>query len=98
MISTGTPKAKADTWNFLDAEARKLGERNRLETCVVLAVNYVRLIFGPLAWGSELTREADRLGSTAARLKLKGIDGKEHNQGSMWFNSILSERPYPDLT
>ena len=34
--------AKAVTWVFPDAEARKLGERNRLETCVVLAVNDVR--------------------------------------------------------
>jgi hypothetical protein len=34
--------AKAGTWVFPDAEARKLGERNRLETCVVLAVNDVR--------------------------------------------------------
>src|SRR3989344_9177276 len=49
-------------------------------------------------WGSKLTHEADRLGSTAASLKLKGIDGEAHNQGSMWFNSIRSERPYPDLT
>ncbi len=80
-----------------DAEERKLGERKGLETPVVLAVNYVRLILAA-RWGSELTREADRLGSTAARLKLKGIDGKEHNQGSMWFNSRRSERPYPDLT
>jgi hypothetical protein len=72
-----------------------------VETPVVLAVNYVRLILAlPLCgrWGSELTHEAHRLGSTTARLKLKGIDGEVHNQGSMWFNSILSERPYPDLT
>ena len=71
-----------------------------VETPVVLAVNYVRLISVPALpeWGLELTREANRLGSTTARLKLKGIDGKEHNQGSMWFNSIRSEGPYPDLT
>ncbi len=81
-----------------DAEERKLGERKGLETPVVLAVNYVRLICLVYRGGSELTREADRLGSTAARLKLKGIDGEVHNQGSMWFNSIRSERPYPDLT
>ena len=103
MISTGTPRAKAGTWDPTDAEERKLGERKGLETPVVLAVNDVRLILGFLPAfggrrGSELTHEAHRLGSTAARLKLKGIDGKEHNQGSMWFNSILSERPYPDLT
>jgi len=39
-----------------------------------------------------------RLGSTAARLKLKGIDGEMHNQGSMWFNSIQSVEPYLGLT
>ena len=80
-----------------DAEERKLGERKGLETPVVLAVNYVRWILA-FWWGSELTHEADRLGSTTARLKLKGIDGKAHNQGSMWFNSIRSDGPYPDLT
>lgn len=31
--------AKADYWKEIDAETRKLGERSRLETCVVLAVN-----------------------------------------------------------
>jgi len=40
----------------------------------------------------------NRLGSTAARLKLKGIDGETHNQGSMWFNSRQSEEPYLGLT
>ena len=98
---SGTPRAKAGTWDHTDAEERKLGERKGLETPVVLAVNYVRLILALSLcgrWGSELTHEAHRLGSTTARLKLKGIDGEVHNQGSMWFNSILSERPYPDLT
>ena len=100
MISVGTPRAKAGTWDLTDAEERKLGERNGLETRVVLAVNYVRLILDPpmAGWGLELTREANRLGSTTARLKLKGIDGEVHNQGSMWFNSRRSEGPYPDLT
>ena len=101
MILTGTPRAKAGTWDLTDAEERKLGERNGLETRVVLAVNYVRLILDFRlwrSWGLELTREAYRLGSTTARLKLKGIDGEVHNQGSMWFNSIRSEGPYPDLT
>src|SRR3989344_9117244 len=46
----------------------------------------------------KLTREASRLGSTAARLKLKGIDGRAHNQWSMWFNSRQTEGPYPALT
>ena len=48
--------------------------------------------------GRKLTHEADRLGSTAATLKLKGIDGDLHNQWSMWFNSRRTEEPYPGLT
>ncbi len=48
--------------------------------------------------GRKLTHEADRLGSTNASLKLKGIDGNLHNQWSMWFNSRRTEEPYPGLT
>ena len=47
---------------------------------------------------TQLTREVDRLGSTAARLKLKGIDGDPHKRWSMWFNSKQREEPYLDLT
>ena len=39
-----------------------------------------------------------RLGSTAARLKLKGIDGGPHKQRSVWFNSMQREEPYLGLT
>lgn len=39
-----------------------------------------------------------RLGSTAARLKLKGIDGGPHKQRSMWLNSTQREEPYQGLT
>ena len=35
-----------------------------------------------------------RLGSTVARLKLKGIDGDPHKRWSMWFNSKIHEEPY----
>src|SRR5487761_2522907 len=35
-----------------------------------------------------------RLGSTVARLKLKGIDGGPHKRWSMWFNSTQREEPY----
>src|SRR6266705_84213 len=54
-------------------------------------------------WGacpsvSSLTHEARRLGSTAARLKLKGIDGGPHKRWSMWFNSTQREEPYQPLT
>src|SRR5690242_21862095 len=46
----------------------------------------------------QLTREALRLGSTVARLKLKGIDGGPHKRWSMWFNSTQREEPYLGLT
>src|ERR1700760_3736124 len=54
-------------------------------------------------WGacpsvSPLTHEARRLGSTVARLKLKGIDGGPHKRWSMWFNSKQREEPYQPLT
>ncbi len=39
-----------------------------------------------------------RLGSTAARLKLKGIDGGPHKRWSMWLNSMQREEPYLGLT
>src|SRR6202000_2840547 len=38
------------------------------------------------------------LGSTAARLKLKGIDGGPHKRRSMWINSMQREEPYLGLT
>ena len=38
-----------------------------------------------------------RLGSTVARLKLKGIDGDPHKRWSMWFNSTQREEPYLGL-
>ena len=37
------------------------------------------------------------LGSTIARLKLKGIDGGPHKRWSMWFNSMIREEPYQGL-
>ncbi len=40
----------------------------------------------------------NRLGSTVARLKLKGIDGGPHKRWSMWFNSTQREEPYLGLT
>jgi hypothetical protein len=39
-----------------------------------------------------------RLGSTVARLKLKGIDGDPHKQRSVWFNSMRRAEPYQGLT
>src|ERR1700722_10698274 len=54
-------------------------------------------------WGAcssvaQLTLEASRLGSTVARLKLKGIDGGPHKRRSMWFNSKQRAEPYQLLT
>jgi len=39
----------------------------------------------------------NRLGSTAARLKLKEIDGDSHKRRSMRFNSMVREKPYQGL-
>ena len=38
-----------------------------------------------------------RLGTTIARLKLKGIDGDLHKQWSMWFKSTIRAKPYQFL-
>ncbi len=40
----------------------------------------------------------NRLGSTHASVKLKGIDGDPHKRWSMWFNSTQREEPYQHLT
>ena len=53
---------------------------------------------GLISLVTQLTREVDRLGSTVARLKLKGIDGDPHKRWSMWFNSMQREEPYLLLT
>ena len=42
----------------------------------------------------SLTFLVFRLGSTLARVKLKGIDGGPHKRWSMWFNSTQREEPY----
>ena len=47
---------------------------------------------------TQQTREVDRLGSTVARLKLKGIDGDPHKRWMMWINSMQREKPYLPLT
>ncbi len=47
---------------------------------------------------AQLTREVDRLGTTVARLKLKGIDGDPHKRWMMWINSMQREKPYLPLT
>ena len=54
--------------------------------------------WGFLTLVTKLTREVDRLGSTVARLKLKGIDGDPHKRWMMWINSMQREEPYLVLT
>ena len=91
--------AKAASWAVPDAEARRRGERTGLDTPVVHAVNDADWAWGDLTPSvPELTREVGRLGSTAARLKLKGIDGGPHKQRSVWFNSTQHEAPHLGLT
>jgi hypothetical protein len=41
-----------------------------------------------------LTLMHESVGSTTARLKLKGIGGGPHKRWSMWFNSMIREEPY----
>jgi hypothetical protein len=91
--------AQAGSWEVADAEGRKPGERTGLDTPVVLAVNddhQARGVSTPCV--PALTHEMVRLGSTVARLKLKGIDGDPHKQRSVWFNSMRREAPYQGLT
>ena len=91
--------AKAAPWRRTDAHVRKRGERTGLDTPVVHAVNDADWAWGDLTPSvPELTREVGRLGSTAARLKLKGIDGGPHKRRSMWLNSTQREEPYQGLT
>ena len=91
--------AKAANWAGPDAEARRRGERTGLDTPVVHAVNDVDSVWAVLTPSApQPTREVDRLGSTAARLKLKGIDGDPHNLWSVWFNSRRNEGPHQGLT
>ena len=37
-----------------------------------------------------------RLGSKAAKVKLKKIGGSLYERWSVWFNSMLNEEPYLD--
>ncbi len=91
--------AKAALWNVTDAETRKSGEQTGLDTLVVPTVNGVHLVLRVLTPSvPELTRLVHRLGSTAARLKLKEIDGGPHKRRSMWLNSMQREEPYLGLT
>ena len=91
--------AKAIPWTCTDAHARKRGEQTGLDTLVVHALNDANWVLGKeTSLVPKLTREVGRLGSTAARLKLKGIDGDPHKRWMMWFNSMQREKPYPPLT
>ncbi len=89
----------AASWASTDAHARKRGEQTGLDTLVVHALNDVDWLLGrETSLVTKLTREVDRLGSTAARLKLKGIDGDPHKRWIMWINSMQREKPYLPLT
>ena len=91
--------AKAAFWVGPDAETRKRGERTELDTPVVHAVNdgyQVCAVSAPHV--PALTLGVTRLVSTAASLKLKGIDGGPHKRWSMGINSSLTEEPYQGLT
>ncbi len=91
--------AKAALWTTPDAEMRKRGEQTGLDTPVVHAVNdgdQVSAVIYPV--GAAANALSLPPGTTAARLKLKGIDGGPHKQRSVWFNSMIREEPYLGLT
>src|ERR1700675_3134496 len=91
--------AKAAPWANTDAHARKRGEQTGLDTLVVHALNDDDCSLEELNHlVTQLTREVIRLGSTVARLKLKGIDGGPHMRWMMWFNFTQREKPYLPLT
>ncbi len=91
--------AKAAPWVNTDAHARKRGEQTGLDTLVVHALNDANQVLGKETFlVPQLTREVRRLGSTVARLKLKGIDGDPHKRWMMWINSMQREKPYLPLT
>ena len=60
--------AKADYWEEIDTETRKLGERSRLETCVVLALNEcllaapINLLVDRCSEGNPLSRPPGEYG------------------------------------
>ena len=88
--------AKAAGQTDTDAQSRKRGEQIGLDTLVVHAVNdgdqeTERSV-------AEANARVPRLGTTFARIKLKGIDGCPHKQWSMRFNSWLHEEPYQGST
>ena len=86
--------AKAASWDITDAQARKRGEQTGLDTLVVHALTMLTSCWGVKFSVTQPTREVNRLGSTVARLKLKGIDGDPHKRWMMWINSMQREKPY----
>ncbi len=98
MILGRTPMAKAGYWYMIDAEMRKRRERTGLDTLVVYAVNDVHLVSGFLSLGAVANALSAPPGEYAGNVKLKGIDGGPHKRWSMWFNSIIREKPYQGLT
>ena len=78
--------AKAALWNGTDAETRKRGERTGLDTPgSPRRKRWALGVGGVDSFRAAANVLARRTGSTAARLKLKGIDGGPHKQRSMWF-------------
>jgi len=69
LISERTPKAKAGLWVSPDTETRKLGERSRLETCVVLAVNDPRQLLVEFSTGGEANALSGAPGEYERKLK-----------------------------
>ncbi len=82
--------AKAPNQDTSDGEGRRLGEQTGLDTRVVLAVNYADLALHLLRASavSKGSRLVCHLGSTVARLKLKGIGGGAEAKVSFTGNEV----------
>ena len=79
MISARLTYAKAFAKDVFINQERKLGDRRRSDTVVVLTINYADsgsvVIFSIQSAPYEKSKSLGSGGSMVARLKLKGIDG-----------------------
>ena len=95
MIYEGMLAVKTIIQAITDIEERKRREQTGFDNPVVYAV--IDVYYCWEISGKQLTREIHRLGSTSARMELKGIGEDLHKWWSMWFNAILRAKPYQFL-
>jgi len=77
-----------------DVEPLKYEYRIGLETLIVRTVNQWALHIGKLMTSVSVNAKVPRLGSKAAKAKLKEIGGSLYERWSVWFNSIIRAKSY----